>query len=132
MLRTLVVDDEDAILRLLKTVLELNGFAVTLARSAYEGCAVLGQQSFDVVLTDLKMETQLAGFDVVRAAQQVSPRPVIAIITAFPIPASDWRHAGADALYVKGADTLRLPDCLKRLVEQCADTHVRTARGFAS
>lgn len=132
MLRTLLVDDEEAILRLLKTVLELNGFAVTTARSAHEACAALSDQAFDVVVTDLKMETQLAGFEVVRAAYCLSPRPVIAVITAFPVPASDWRAAGADALYVKGLETLKIPEELKRLIEESAHAHSRAAHGVAS
>jgi CheY-like chemotaxis protein len=76
--------------------------------------------SFDLILTDMRMETPLAGYEVVRAAHQIRPRPAIVILTAFPIPSSDWRASGADALLVKGADILDLPEKLQTLVKQRA------------
>jgi CheY-like chemotaxis protein len=78
---------------------------------------LLGHQTFDVVLTDMRMETATAGFDVVRAARQIDPAPVIAILTAFPISPSEWRPSGADALMVKGADIISLPDKLLNLLK---------------
>jgi CheY-like chemotaxis protein len=78
---------------------------------------LLSQQTFDVVLTDMRMETATAGFDVVRAARQLDPAPVIAILTAFPISSTEWRPSGADALMVKGADIMNLPDKLLKLLK---------------
>jgi CheY-like chemotaxis protein len=115
MFRILVVDDEPAILGLLKSVLELASFEPHIARSAAEAKTVLAQQSFDFVLTDMRMESVTAGFDVVRAARLLDPRPVIAILTAFPMSPTEWRPSGADALMVKGADIISLPDKLINL-----------------
>lgn len=117
MLRILIVDDESAILGLLKSVLELSCFEPHTARSAAEAKLLLSQQTFDVVLTDMRMESPTAGFDVVRAARQLDPRPVIAILTAFPISPGEWRPSGADALMVKGADIMSLPDKLLGLLK---------------
>ena len=116
MFRILIVDDEPAILGLLKSVLELSSFEPHCVRSAAEAKSLLSQQTFDVVLTDMRMETATAGFDVVRAARQLDPAPVIAILTAFPISPSEWRPSGADALMVKGADIMNLPDKLLNLL----------------
>jgi CheY-like chemotaxis protein len=115
MFRILIVDDEPAILGLLKTVLELSSFEPHTARSAAEAKKILSQQSFDVVLTDMRMESNTAGFDVVRAARQLNPRPVIAILTAFPMSPAEWRLSGADVLLVKGADLMSLPEKLTNL-----------------
>ena len=117
MFRILIVDDEPAILGLLKSVLELSSFEPHTARSAAEAKSLLSQQTFDVVLTDMRMETATAGFDVVRAARQLDPAPVIAILTAFPISPTEWRPSGADALMVKGADIMNLPDKLLNLLK---------------
>lgn len=117
MFRILIVDDESAILGLLKSVLELSSFEPHTARSAAEAKSLLSQQTFDVVLTDMRMETTTAGFDVVQAARQLDPRPVIAILTAFPISPAEWRPSGADALMVKGADIMSLPDKLLNLLK---------------
>ena len=117
MFRILIVDDEPAILGLLKSVLELSSFEPQTARSATEAKSFLAQQQFDVVLTDMRMETTTAGFEVVRAARQIDPRPVIAILTAFPMSPTEWRPSGADALMVKGADLLSLPTKLLSLLK---------------
>ena len=117
MLRILIVDDESAILGLLKSVLELSCFEPHSAKSAAEAKSLLSQQPFDVVLTDMRMETATAGFEVVHAARQLDPRPVIAILTAFPISPGEWRPSGADALLVKGADIISLPDKLLNLLK---------------
>lgn len=118
MSRVLLVDDEVAILRVLATVLEMDGFTVVTATSAVQGTAMLAQgEAFDVVVTDLRMESPLAGFEVVRAAYRVVPRPAIVVLTAFPVPAADWRNAGADALVVKGTNTIALPKQLKALLK---------------
>lgn len=115
MFRILIVDDESSILGLLKSVLELSSFEPHTARSAAEAKSLLSQQTFDVVLTDMRMETATA--DVVRAARQLDPAPVIAILTAFPISSTEWRPSGADALMVKGADIMNLPDKLLKLLK---------------
>ncbi len=117
MFRILIVDDESAILGLLKSVLELSCFEPHSAKSAAEAKSLLSQQPFDVVLTDMRMETATAGFEVVHAARQLDPRPVIAILTAFPISPGEWRPSGADALMVKGADIISLPDKLLNLLK---------------
>jgi CheY-like chemotaxis protein len=77
----------------------------------------LRQAKYDLVLTDMRMETPISGYDVVRAAQQMHPRPAIAILTAFPIPSADWRSSGADALLVKGTDVMDLPRKLQSLLK---------------
>jgi DNA-binding response OmpR family regulator len=118
MSKALLVDDEEPILRLFGTILERDGFSVTTAGSASMACNLLRQNAYDIVVTDLKMETPSAGFDVVRASNLSRPRPVIVLLTAFPVPASQWRNAGADALIVKGEDTRGLPARLKALLAQ--------------
>ena len=117
MFRILIVDDEPSILGLLKSVLELASFEPQTARSAAEAKLLLSQQTFDMVLTDMRMETTTAGFDVVRAARQLDPKPAIAILTAFPMSPTEWRPSGADALMVKGADIMSLPDKLLSLIK---------------
>lgn len=115
MTKVLLVDDDDSILHLFCTVLEMNGFDVTTASSASGAIRKIADQSFDMVITDLHMENPTAGFEVVHSAQKLSPRPIIVIVTAYPVPSAEWRRAGADALYIKGANTMALPEQLKEL-----------------
>lgn len=118
MTRVLLVDDDSSIVQLFSTVLEMNGFAVTQARSASEARTALESGSFEIVITDLHMETATAGFEVVRAARDCAPRPIIVVVTAYPVPSAQWRGMGADALYVKGGNTMALPEQLKELVNR--------------
>jgi DNA-binding NtrC family response regulator len=116
--KLLLVDDEESILKMFKSILEMDDFAVETASSAGAGIAALNNDTFDVVVTDLRMETQLAGYDVVRAATNLRPKPVVAIVTAFPVPASEWKKAGADALFVKGNSPFDLSKQLHRLADE--------------
>jgi DNA-binding response OmpR family regulator len=116
MLKALLVDDDEAVRGMLAMFLERDGFAVVTANSAEKGRAILADEHIDIVITDLRMESPLAGFEVVRAARRRVPRPVIVILTAFPVPNSDWRDAGADALFVKGMNSYALPKQLKALL----------------
>jgi DNA-binding NtrC family response regulator len=122
MIRTLLVDDDDAIVQLFRTVLELSDFAVDTANSAASAITQIEETLYEVIITDLRMETSTSGFDVVRAAVKRNPKPLVVLVTAFPVPASEWRKTGADALYVKGANTMALPEQLKELLKQASRT----------
>lgn len=116
--KVLLVDDEDAIRSMLATLLETHGFSVVTADSAAAGSAKLAAEPVDIVITDLRMESPLAGFEVVRVARERTPRPLIVVLTAFPVPSSEWKKAGADQLWVKGMNTLGLPNRLKALLSR--------------
>jgi CheY-like chemotaxis protein len=103
----------------------MEAFSVQTADSAGNSLRLLESHPYDIVITDLRMETPLAGYDVARAASRLDPRPTIVIVTAFPVPASDWRAAGADALFTKGANTLHLAKHLLRLLESRHSAHGR-------
>jgi DNA-binding NtrC family response regulator len=115
--KILIVDDEASILSLLRLVLESENYEVTTAVSAADAKQKLSGQGFDLVITDIRMETPTAGFDVVRAAHQALPKSPVALLTAFPVPTSDWKQAGADALFIKGTDsTLKMLEWIEGAV----------------
>lgn len=74
---------------------------VETAASAAEAKEKLKSESFDIVITDMKMETKTSGWDVVRAARQAPGEPAIAILTAYPDLGSDWKNEGATLLLTK-------------------------------
>ncbi len=115
--RVLLVDDEPAILDLFKLALELAGFQVETADSAAAAVALLARRPYHLVLTDMRMETPTAGYDVVRAAVRLAPRPVIAVLSAFYLNEEECRHAGADAVFVKGLPVHELAKSLRHLVD---------------
>jgi DNA-binding NtrC family response regulator len=99
----LIVDDETTIRTSLRLVLQSVGYKVATASSAREATELLARQYFDMVLTDVRMETPTAGFEVLRSARRHHPSIPVALLTGFPITTSDWKQAGADALFVKGS-----------------------------
>jgi DNA-binding NtrC family response regulator len=131
MWKVLLIDDEESIRKLLKAVLEMADFSVETASSARSGIEVLRAQSFDVVITDLRMETQLAGYDVAQFASHLNPPPLVALVTAFPVPPSDWHRAGADLMFTKGNDTLQLAPRLQKILES-RGSHPGNAHGSDS
>jgi CheY-like chemotaxis protein len=119
--RILVVDDEEPVSSMLKVVLEANGYAVTTASSAAQALEVLAAESFAVVLTDMKMESDTAGYEVVRAAKTLPSPPGVVILTAYPLLAQDWRAAGADAAMSKPTQMGLLLDVVEELVHKRRD-----------
>lgn len=112
----LLADDDTMVLQTLRMVFEKRKFVVSTADSAAQAVALLDQGSFDLVVTDMRMETDTSGFEVVRHAKANARPPVVVILSAFPIPASDWRKAGADAMFEKGGGVFRLLDDIERLL----------------
>lgn len=76
----LIVDDEDIALRNLQHVMTREGYDVTATRSGVKALALLDQQRFDVVLTDLRME-KVDGMDVLRRCHAVDPLTEVILIT---------------------------------------------------
>ena len=67
--RILVVDDDENILNLEKTILEGKGFQVTRAAGGAEALTLLGTGSFDLVLLDVMMPG-VDGFTVCRKIKE--------------------------------------------------------------
>lgn len=103
--RILLVDDEAAILLTLKAILEMHGFEVETASSVKEASDRLHGSEFHLVVTDMKMESERAGYDVVSIAKQQPYEPATAILTAFPTLGSEWQSHGAEQLLVKPVGT---------------------------
>jgi DNA-binding NtrC family response regulator len=125
--RILLVDDELAILLTLKAILEMNGFEVETAASARDAVNKLSQGVYHMVITDMRMETETAGYDVIRAARQQEYDPATAILTAYPTLGSEWRTQGAQSLLVKPVNTHDLLRQLEAMLIQHEDQKQRKA-----
>jgi DNA-binding response OmpR family regulator len=79
----LIVDDEPSVALTLKMIFEREGYAVATAASCAEALSVLSDRKFDAVITDLNMEREDIGLEVVRAAQQLDGRPVVVVCTGY-------------------------------------------------
>lgn len=124
--RILLVDDELAILLTLRAILEMNGFEVDTAASVKEAEHKLKHATFEMVITDMRMETETSGYDVIRAARQQAYDPATAILTAYPSLGNDWQNKGAQSLLVKPVNTHEL---LRQIEVLLTNHHEHKARG---
>jgi DNA-binding NtrC family response regulator len=79
--RILVVDDEEMNRDLLQKILDRAGYQVTTAVDGQEALALLRQETFHVVLTDLKMPG-MTGVEVIRELKTLAPFTMGIIHTA--------------------------------------------------
>ncbi len=117
--RILLVDDELAILLTLRAILEMNGFEVDTAASSKEAQTKLKSNVYEMVITDMRMETEHAGYDVIHAARQQPYDPATALLTAYPSLGNEWKSKGVQSLLVKPVNT----DELLRQLEALLITH---------
>jgi len=81
--RVLLVDDDVTSRLTLKTVLEAGGYCVDSAASAAEAVGKLDEQQYELVLSDLQMESPRAGLKVIAHARLMDYKPATAILTTY-------------------------------------------------
>src|SRR5215470_3082882 len=81
--KVLLVDDDPASRLTLKTVLEASGYAVDSAASAAEALSKLDEGEYDLVLSDLQMESPEAGLKVLAHARNQDYKPATALVTTY-------------------------------------------------
>ena len=123
--RILLVDDELAILLTLRAILEMNGFEVDTAASAKEAEHKMKDGVFEMVITDMRMGSETAGYDVIRTARQQPYDPATAVLTAYPSLGDEWKNHGAQTLLVKPVNTPELLLQLEALLITHQDAKVR-------
>ncbi len=91
--RVLLVDDDLTSRLTLQTVLEAGGYQVDAAASAAEAIGKLDEQEYELVLSDLRMESPEAGLKVLAHARMMEYKPATAIVTAYQNTRSKGRTA---------------------------------------
>ena len=82
MTKILVVEDEPANLKILKYILNLEGYETTGAKDGVEALELLAQSRFDLVLSDIKMP-RLSGVALARNLLSRKPITPIVLMTAY-------------------------------------------------
>lgn len=123
--RILLVDDDVAVLLTLKAVLEMHGFEVETANSVADAVAKMSAHTYQMVISDMRMETESAGWQVVRAAKEQPYHPATAILTAYPPLEGDWKNRGAQSLLVKPVGTSDLVRQIEALLVNHEDVKQR-------
>ena len=109
-LSALLVDDEFAFRRALRTSLAASGFAIEEAPSGEEAIAMLGKRSFDLVLLDVNMPG-MGGVETCREVRARLPRIGIIMVTV-----RDSENDMVKALEAGADDYITKPVRLRELI----------------
>jgi DNA-binding NtrC family response regulator len=80
--KILVIDDEDIVRTSCSRTLRPEGFEVSLAKNGAEGLKLASEDTFDLVLTDLKMP-DMDGIEVLRSIKEKWPKTEVIIVTGY-------------------------------------------------
>ncbi|MDA8390930.1 MAG: sigma-54 dependent transcriptional regulator [Gammaproteobacteria bacterium] len=106
----LLVDDEQPLLRILSRTLERAGYGVVSADSVEAALAHAAHRSFDIVITDLKIQEADDGLKVAQGVRALQSNIGVLIITAYAtVPSAvEAMRMGADDYLMKPVETEEL------------------------
>lgn len=82
-IRVLVVDDERTLRESCASVLQMDGYNVTLIGRGEEALETVKRRKFDVILVDLYM-SQVSGLEILRAALEAHKDTIVVVMTGNP------------------------------------------------
>ena len=117
--KVLVIDDEAVIREGLRQTLELEGYQVELAANGQLGLDKLQKDTFDIVISDLKMPA-MPGIEVLKTIRILQPEVPVIIITGYATVDS-----AVDTMKSGAFDYLTKPFLPEQIVEkvQAAEKH---------
>ena len=101
--RVLAVDDEEVVCDSIRRVLIEEGYIVSTTTSPREGLELIGKETFDLLLLDIKMP-DIDGIEFLRATRGVSPETEVIIITGYATI-----ETAVDAIKIGAFDYLEKP-----------------------
>jgi DNA-binding NtrC family response regulator len=80
--RILVVDDEKIVCDMSRVLLTKDGYDVTTFTDSTQARAAIETETFDVIITDLKMK-EVDGIELLELAKELNPDTKVILLTAF-------------------------------------------------
>jgi CheY-like chemotaxis protein len=122
--RVLLVDDNPAARLTLKTLLEAGGYNVDAAASAAEAVGKLEEREYELVLSDLHMESPEAGLKVLAHARMMNYKPATALVTTYQ---NSWPETSRrqNSLLIRPIDVPGLLSKVADLISQRATRRVQ-------
>lgn len=122
-LRILVLDDEPIVCKRLKPAFQKSGYYVETFTDSAAALDRMTQTTFDVIITDLKMEGA-DGFQVLERARERLPQARIVVITGFATldTAKESFRKGAFDFVAKPFKLGGIIECVRRLEEDIKQT----------
>lgn len=82
-IRILYVDDEEDARKVFFDVLKYKGYEVDTAKDGYEAIEKVKKESYNIILTDIKMPG-LSGIDIFKEIRKINPDLPVLMITGYP------------------------------------------------
>lgn len=123
--RVLLVDDNPAARLTLKTVLEAGGYNVDAAASAAEAVGKLEEGEYELVLSDLQMESPQAGLKVLAHARNMDYKPATALVNTTYQNSSPTPAFSRETLLITPEDIPGLLSKVAGLISQRAARRVQ-------
>ena len=102
--RVLLVDDNPTARLTLKTVLEAGGYNVDAAASAAEAVGKLEEGEYELVLSDLQMESPQAGLKVLAHARNMEYKPATALVNTTYQNSAPTSAPGCESMLITPED----------------------------
>ncbi len=117
--RIMVIDDENIVGKMIKATFEHDGYSVETFLNPKPALARLKEETFDVVITDLKMK-DMDGMEVLKAIKSESPDIKVIMITAFASldAAVEAFRRNANDFFAKPVKISDLKACVQRLLSE--------------
>ncbi len=120
--RVLLANDDPASRLTLQTVLEASGYEVDAAASAAEAVGKLDQNEYELVLTDLHMESLDSGLRVLAYARMMDYKPATALLTTY---LKKRPKQSAEPVLIEAENVPELLDKVADLISERAQRRVR-------
>lgn len=112
MTKILIVDDDKEFCASMTDILEAKGYEVKSENSGEAAIAKVKEESFDVILMDIKMPA-MNGVEAFKQVKKISPKTAVIMITAFSL-----EDLIKEALQEGAFGVLRKPLDIDKLIEQ--------------
>ncbi len=120
--RVLLVDDDATSRLTLQAVLRAGGYSVDAAASTAEAVGKLNERQYELVLSDVGMESEEAGLEVIAHAKLMDYHPAVAVVTSYRKASGN----GEEATLIEPED---LPGLLGRVADLISQRAARMVEG---
>ena len=116
--KILLVDDDELLNTIMRSLLEREGFDITVASNVAEALKLISSERYDVLLSDLHMPGAADGLTVISAMRHLNPKAIAVLLTGFPEMdvAAQAILRQADEIMIKRTDPAEMVESIKRRI----------------
>jgi CheY-like chemotaxis protein len=117
-IKILLVDDDEMLNTIMRSLLEREGFDITVAGNVAEALKLISSERYDVLLSDLHLPGAADGLTVISAMRHLNPNAIAILLTGFPgmDVAAQAILRQADEIMIKRTDLPELVELIKHRI----------------